>query len=123
MAVVKAGVNVYEVGKGIPAMTKNDIKEHIYEADFQKDETYKPYFMGRTIDRYQLNWDHKYLKYGPNLAAMRDPKIFQGERILIRQIPTMSEQAILATFTDKILLVIEHRLYSQILIKLTYITC
>lgn len=101
LAVVKAGVNVYEVGKGVPAMTKNDIKEHIYEADFQKDETYKPYFMGRTIDRYRLNWDHKYLKYGPNLAAMRDPKIFQGERILIRQIPTMSDQAILATFTDK----------------------
>ena len=32
---------------------------------------------------------------------MRDPEIFQGERILIRQIPSMSEKAILATFTDK----------------------
>ena len=101
ISLVKAGVNVYEVGKGNPKMTKEDVDNHIYEADSMIDDSYKPYYLGKDVNRYYLSWNNRYLKYGPNLAAMRDPNIFVGPRLLIRQIPTRSTHALFATYTDK----------------------
>ena len=49
---------------------------------------------------YTLNWTGKYIKYGDNLAAKRDPKLFIQPRLLVRQIPVASNYAIKAVYTD-----------------------
>ena len=57
ISLVKAGVNVYEVGKGNPKMTKEDVDNHIYEADSMIDDSYKPYYLGKDVNRYYLSWN------------------------------------------------------------------
>jgi hypothetical protein len=46
------------------------------------------YLDGRDVKRYFIDWSGAYLKYGSNLAAPRSATLFEGERILVRQIPS-----------------------------------
>lgn len=98
---VKSGIEAYEVGKGNPKMSKADKDNRIYHSKQKLDDTYLPYLDGENVNRYLLTWNGEYVKYGPNLAAMRDPALFRGPRILVRQIPEKSVYSIDATFTDK----------------------
>jgi len=41
-----------------------------------------------------------YLKYGKHLAAPRNPRIFEGKRLLIRRIPARLPYSLVATFTE-----------------------
>ena len=101
LAVVKAGIKAYEVGKGNPKMTKVDKDERVYHSKSKKDDSYKPYVQGKDVERYNLNWSGEYIKYGDNLAAKRDPNIFLNPHILVRQIPVRSTYAIDATYVNK----------------------
>lgn len=104
IAIVKSGIKAYEVGKGKPKMSKADKDNRIYHSKKKIDDTYLPYLDGENVNRYLLTWNGEYVKYGPNLAAMRDPALFKGPRILVRQIPEKSTYSIDATFTDKIII-------------------
>lgn len=99
ISIVKSGVEAYEVGKGKPKQTKADKDSRIYHSKVKKDDTYRPYIDGNNVSRYKLSWNGEYIKYGPNLAAMRDPRLFEGERILVRQIPSKKVYSIEATAT------------------------
>jgi adenine-specific DNA-methyltransferase len=46
-----------------------------------------------------LNWNGGYLKYGEWIAAPREPKYFEGERIIIREIP--GKMRLIAAYTDE----------------------
>jgi hypothetical protein len=48
---------------------------------------WKPLLRGSLINRYRILWDNDYwIKYGPWLAAPRDPAIFEApEKIMVRQ--------------------------------------
>jgi type I restriction-modification system DNA methylase subunit len=94
IATVKAGIQAYETGKGTPKQTDKMKKERIYHSLARKDETYRPYLEGVDVKRYRLDWSGGYLKYGKNLAAPRKPELFEGERILVRQIPSKLPYAI-----------------------------
>ena len=85
-AEVKFGIKLYETGKGTPPQTKDAAKDKIFEASTQIDQTYRKYLEGKDINSYLVNWQNRWLKYGPNLAAPRDPKLFEGERLLFRRI-------------------------------------
>ena len=100
LAVVKAGIKAYEVGKGKPKMTKIDKDERIYHSKLKRDKSYKPYVEGKDVERYNLSWSGEYIKYGDNLAAKRDPNIFINPHILVRQIPAKSTYAIDATYVN-----------------------
>lgn len=100
ISIVKSGIEAYEVGKGKPKQTKEDKDNRIYHSTEKKDDTYRPYIDGNNVSRYGLSWNGEYIKYGPNLAAMRDPSLFKGERILVRQIPSKGDYSIEATVTD-----------------------
>ncbi|MFH1897957.1 MAG: TaqI-like C-terminal specificity domain-containing protein [Candidatus Desantisbacteria bacterium] len=63
--------------------------------------TYKKYLGGRDVCRYYLGWSGEYLSYGDWLAEPRKSVPFDGERILIRQIPSSPPYSINAIFTDK----------------------
>ena len=100
-AKVKIGVKEYEVGKGKPKQVRADKDNDVFYSDVKKDETYRQSLAGKDVDRYSLNWAGKYIKYGDNLAAKRDPELFIQPRLLVRQIPTASNYAIKAAYTDK----------------------
>jgi hypothetical protein len=94
LAMVKAGLKAYEIGKGNPLQTDEMKKKRIYHSKQKLDQSYRVYLNGKDVRRYLSTWSGEYLKYGPNLAAPRDPTLFEGERILVRQIPSPPPYAI-----------------------------
>lgn len=83
---VRAGIEPYEVGKGKPKQTKSIVEEKIYNAEYKKDSTYKPYLRGSDINRYIVKWDSRHwISYGECLAAPRKPENFEKVKIVIRQ--------------------------------------
>lgn len=102
LAMVKAGIKAYEVGKGKPKQTEVMKQNRIYHGSEKKDDAYYKYLDGRNVQRYLLDWDKKYIKYGDNLAAPRTFNLFESDRLLIRQIPAKPPYSILGTYTDHI---------------------
>jgi hypothetical protein len=98
---VKSGLKAYETGKGNPVQTDEMKNNRIYHSKKKEDKYYRPYLEGRDVKRYKIDWSGLYLKYGDNLAAPRKPELFKGERILVRQIPSLPPYSINAVLTDK----------------------
>jgi type I restriction-modification system DNA methylase subunit/predicted type IV restriction endonuclease len=94
----KFGAKLYEVGKGMPPQTREFSKVKKYESSIRIDKSYKPLIRARHVKRYCLTWADDWVKYGDNLAAPRDVKIYQGDRILLKRI--ISKDKIDATFLD-----------------------
>lgn len=84
---VVSGMNPYEVGKGKPKQTKEDVKNRIYDAKEKIDNTYKRVLRGSDINKYKLVWKSEvWIKYGENLAAPRYSANFEDEeKIVVRQ--------------------------------------
>lgn len=97
LSIIKFGIKLYETGKGKPPQKPNFAKEKIYEADGQLDDTYRPYLEGKDINPYVIEYKNRWLKYGENLAAPRDPNLFIGERILVRRIVG---KTLISAYTD-----------------------
>jgi type I restriction-modification system DNA methylase subunit len=99
-ATVKAGLKAYEVGKGNPKQSEKMKNQRVYHASQQVDETYRKYLEGRDVRRYHAQWGGQWIKYGECLAAPRDPDLFLGERILVRQIPSRPPYSINAWLAE-----------------------
>ena len=97
LAEVKFGIKLYETEKGKPPQKASDARNHIYEANTRLDQSYRPYLEGKDINRYEINWKNRWLKYGQNLAAPRDPTLFEGARLLVRRIVGTR---LICSFTD-----------------------
>ncbi|MFG6686235.1 Eco57I restriction-modification methylase domain-containing protein [Mariniflexile sp. HNIBRBA6329] len=81
---ITRGVNPYDKYRG---QSEEVIKNKIYHAEYKKDETFVPEIRGKHVDRYCLKWDNtSYISYGDWLAAPREPKYFNGDRIICRQV-------------------------------------
>jgi len=98
---VKAGLQAYEVGKGEPKQSKQDLINRIYDAKYQIDENTYKYLEGIDVGRYLLNWSQDWLRYGRFLAQPRSITIFSGKRILIREITGKADKAIMATYLEE----------------------
>jgi type I restriction-modification system DNA methylase subunit len=85
---VMSGIKEYQVGKGRPPQTKEDKLEGRFNSCFKKDDTFRKEVRGKHVTRYALNWDNEFVSYGPWIAEPRNPKYFEGERLLMRQIPS-----------------------------------
>jgi type I restriction-modification system DNA methylase subunit len=92
LAQIKFGIKLYETGKGKPPQKAEFAKEHIYESNKQIDNTYRPFLEGKDV------YKNKWLKYGENLAAPRDPDLFTGDRILVRRIVG---KTLISTYTNQ----------------------
>jgi type I restriction-modification system DNA methylase subunit len=99
-ATVKAGLMAYEVGKGKPKQTEKMKDQRIYHSRERIDETYRKYLEGADVRRYNARWSGSWLKYGACLASPRDESLFQGTRILIRQIPSRPPYSINGWLVD-----------------------
>jgi hypothetical protein len=100
IATVKSGLKAYETGKGTPKQTDKMKENRVYHSREKQDDSYRPYLEGADVKRYTLDWSGSFLKYGRNLAAPRKPELFEGERILVRQIPSQPPYCINACIVD-----------------------
>ncbi len=98
LADVKFGIKIYETGKGTPPQKPSDAKRHVFEAKQKLNSKYRRYLEGKDVNRYQITWKNRWLKYGENLAAHRDPSLFEGQRLLVRRIVG---ERLISTFTDE----------------------
>lgn len=105
-AEVKAGLQAYEVGKGIPKQTKNMKDKRVYHSQEKQNDDYYRYLDGNDVKRYNITWENReYLKYGKHLAAPRNNwDLFSSPRILVRQIPSKPPYCINACYTESVML-------------------
>ena len=82
---IARGVGVYHKRVG---HTKELISQDPYQSKEKIDNTFVPYLRGKNIKPYTIDWNNdSYISYGKWLAEPREPKYFEGNRILLRQIP------------------------------------
>ena len=98
---IKAGLQAYEKGKGIPKQTEEDVKNRPYDYTYKFDEETYKYLEGNNVGRYSINWSGQYLKYGENLAAPRSVELFNGKKIIIREITGAFPKNIISTYTEE----------------------
>ena len=94
-----SGIKEYETGKGIPPQTIFDRKEKVFNAKEKLSEDFRKHVTGSDVEKYSINWKGNYLKYGKHLGAARDSKYFEGERLIIREIP--SKSGLLVSYTNE----------------------
>jgi hypothetical protein len=98
---IKAGVQAYEIAKGVPKQTEGMKAKRIYHSKMKHDDSWIKYLDGVDVCRYNLGWSGQYILYGNNLASPRKKELFLGKRILVRQIPSQGKYAIHATLCDE----------------------
>ena len=97
---IKAGLQAYEKGKGSPKQTAEDVKNRPFDYNYKfDDKTYK-YLEGKDVSRYFVSWSGLFLKYGDHLAAPRTFNLFNGKKIIIREISGKYPRSIIATYNE-----------------------
>ncbi len=87
IAEVRNGVQAYTVGEGKPIQTKTMKENRVYHSLEKKGEDWIKYLDGVDVKRYKCDWSNQYIKYGKNLSRSRKAELFNGDRLLVRQIP------------------------------------
>ncbi|WP_422358584.1 Eco57I restriction-modification methylase domain-containing protein [Reichenbachiella sp.] len=101
--IFKKGMQPYELGKGKPEQTREMMNDKIYHSKSKLDDSYLSLITARNVQRYYQNGDGGFIKYGSNLAAPRNPSIFQGPRVLINRI--LSKKSIDGYYTEEHMLI------------------
>jgi hypothetical protein len=86
-ATASTGLKVYQTGKGKPEQTDKQKEQRVFHATSKRNKTYGRYLDGVDVCRYWLGWSGEWLSYGDWIAEPRRSVPFDGERILVRQIP------------------------------------
>ncbi len=94
-----SGIKEYEAGKGTPPQTKEDRINKVFNSNVKVSDDYLKHLTGKEIEPYIIKWNYSYLKYGPWLAAPRNPKYFKGERVIIREI--LRKDKLIAAYTEE----------------------
>lgn len=105
LALPCSGYNPYEVGKGERPEggphDKHTVETKPYHSMRKEGKLWKPEIVGRDLARYSVTITGKrWIKYGPWLAAQRDPENFRGKRILIQEITGGEDRRIIAGYYD-----------------------
>ncbi len=81
---ITRGINPYDKYQG---QSEEIIRTKAYHSYYKKDDSFVPELRGKHINRYSYIWDEvSFVSYGEWLAAPREMKYFEGERILCRQV-------------------------------------
>jgi hypothetical protein len=96
LSLISFGVKFYQVGKGKPKQTRNDVDNHVYTHSTKINNNCKKILEGKNIGKYKISFKGKYIEYGEWLAEPRKPEMFEGERILLRRI--VGEKGFIATY-------------------------
>jgi hypothetical protein len=100
-----SGYNPYEVGKGERPgggpHDKETIETKPYHSTRKEGKLWKPEIVGRDLGRYTVTISgNRWIKYGPWLAAPRDPENFTGNRILVQEITGGKAKRIIAGYYE-----------------------
>lgn len=97
--------SISEIGRGVGVYhkrvghTKDFIAADPYQSNVKKDETFVPYIRGKHVNQWNITWNNdSFISYGKWLAEPREPKFFEGNRIILRQIPS---ERLVATFLSE----------------------
>ena len=101
---IKAGLQAYEKGKGIPKQSADDVKNRPYDYSYKFDDNTFKYLDGKDVGRYFISWSGLYLKYGEHLAAPRTFNLFDGRKIIIREITGAYPNSIISTYSEDVYL-------------------
>lgn len=101
---IKAGLQAYEKDKGEPKQSSQDVINRPYDYDYKFDENTHKYLDGKDVGRYYTNWSGLYLRYGKHLAAPRTFNLFDGKKIIVREITGVYPKCIIATYNEDIYL-------------------
>jgi len=98
---VRNGVQAYTVGEGTPKQTKEMKNKRVYHSLTKLNVSWIKYVDGVDVKRYVIGWSKQFIKYGRNLSRPRKPYLFNGERLLVRQIPSKPPCCILACYVNE----------------------
>jgi hypothetical protein len=101
---IKAGLKAYEKDKGEPRQSAEDVKNRPYDYTYKFDDATYKYLEGKDVSRYYSSWSGLYLRYGKHLAAPRTFNLFDGKKIIIREITGNFPKCIIATYTEDVYL-------------------
>ena len=101
---IKAGLQAYEKDKGEPKQTAEDVVSRPYDYNHKFDDETHKYLDGKDVGRYYTNWSGSYLRYGKQLAAPRTFNLFNGKKIIVREITGSYPKCIIATYNEEIYL-------------------
>jgi hypothetical protein len=85
IAEIRAGVKLYEKGKGNPPQDENVLQQKPYTKINEQPNGWRPLIRGGDIERYSLKLVNEFVRYGEWLAAPRDNSLFLGPRIIMRR--------------------------------------
>jgi hypothetical protein len=101
---IKAGLQAYEKDKGDPKQSAEDVKNRPYDYDYKFDENTHKYLEGKDVGRYFTSWAGSYLRYGKHLASPRSFNLFDGSKIIVREITGVFPKCLIATYNEDIYL-------------------
>jgi tRNA1(Val) A37 N6-methylase TrmN6 len=101
---IKAGLQAYEKNKGEPKQSAEDVKRRPYDYNYKFNEHTHKYLEGRDVGRYFINWSGQYLSYGKQLASPRTFDLFNGEKIIVREITGKFPNSIISTYDNSLYL-------------------
>lgn len=101
---IKSGLKAYEKDKGEPAQSAEDVIIRIYDYSYQFDENTFKYLEGKNVGRYYVSWSGLYLRYGKHLAAPRTFNLFDGKKIIVREITGNFPRCLISTYSEEIYL-------------------
>jgi tRNA1(Val) A37 N6-methylase TrmN6 len=104
LVLIKAGLQAYEKNKGEPKQSVEDVKNRPYDFNYKFDENTHKYLEGKDVGRYFVNWSGLFLQYGKQLASPRTINLFDGEKIIIREITGKFPNSIISTYNEKLYL-------------------
>ena len=93
---VKAGIKLYEKGKGTPPQTPSIIENRIYTKQGSCPGGWQPLLRGKHIARYQIIETDEFVNYGQWIAAPRKPEMFSEPKLLMRR----TDDRLLTSYDD-----------------------
>ena len=94
-----SGIKEYQVGKGKPSQTLEQVKNKVFNSNEKIDETYLPELRGKNLSKYSYKWQNEFISYGIWLAEPRIQSFFEGDKILMRQIP--GKKSLIASYVNQ----------------------
>lgn len=82
---VKAGVKMYEKGKGSPPQSEAVVTTKPFSRTGQSPKGWRVLYRGGDVAPFRLTDSGERVKYGPWLAAPRSPELFESPKILMRR--------------------------------------
>ena len=104
IVLIKAGLQAYEKNKGEPKQTAEDVKNRLFDYAYKFNNDTHRYLEGKDVGRYYIDWSGQYLHYGKHLAAPRTFDLFEGEKIIIREITGKYPHSIISTYSEELYL-------------------